>query len=175
MNSLKGYKPLIINKGDLKHIEQFIELDSQNGNLVNKITKLLNEKNFNGVIYALKKDGKFKSVYVFEPDENESEPDVIKYTAGITLEDVPNEVIKEFEEIIADEFKEAVSVDETWRKVIWNDRAIEAKPIKLGSINLVTTIVVILISILIGALIGKILICSAIGVIIGIILRYYCR
>lgn len=169
MDYLKGYKPIEINKGDFKHVETFSKIEEKDSKVVNEIIELLQDKELDCVVYALrnKKEKKYKSVYVFKTEKDEKKDSTLKFYKSVTTDDVSKEAINEFENIIYDSLREFVSIDERWKKVIWNHDVIEQHIIRIGSINLSAGLFGILFGVLLFVITGE-FIWFALGLCIGI-------
>ncbi|MBQ3408756.1 MAG: hypothetical protein IJH12_06115 [Clostridia bacterium] len=168
MNHLKGYKPVELNSGDLKQIEKFSELEFKDSKVVDEVSELLSNKNFNGIIFALRKDKKYKSVYIFKDERNESNEIILKFYKSVTLDEVETGTIKTFEDVIIEELKEIISTEETWKRVIWNDRIVEPRIVRIGSINLSVSILGILLGVMLGIVLDNMALWITIGIIFGI-------
>ena len=138
MNYLKGHKPVELNKGDLKNLEKFSDLEEKYSNITDDLTAMLGDKEFEGSIFALrnKKEKKYKSIYIFKPEKDKDGNDILRFYKSVSTDDVSSEAVKEFEDIIMESLKETVSLDEKWSQIIWNDNVIEPRMIRLASINL---------------------------------------
>lgn len=169
MNYLKGYKPVELNKGDLKTLDRFSDLEEKDNKITDDLTSMLGDKTVNGSVFALrnKKEKKYKSVYIFKPEKDEDGNDILRFYKSVSTDDVSQETIKEFEDIITESLKEAVSLDETWKKIIWNDTLIEPRTIRLASINLSAGLFGILFGILLYVITGEIVF-FILGLCIGI-------
>lgn len=169
MNYLKGYKPVELNKGDLKTLDRFSDLEEKDNKITDDLASMLGDKTVNGSVFALrnKKEKKYKSVYIFKPEKDEDGNDILRFYKSVSTDDVSQETIKEFEDIITESLKEAVSLDETWKKIIWNDTIIEPRTIRLASINLSAGLFGILFGILLYVITGEIVF-FILGLCIGI-------
>ena len=169
MNYLKGYKPVELNKGDLKALEKFSDLEEKYSNITDDLTNMLGDKEFDGSIFALrnKKEKKYKSIYIFKPEKDNDGNDILKFYKSVSTEELSPEAIQEFEDIIEESLKESLSLDERWKKVIWNDKLIETKMIRIASINLSAGLFGIIFGILLYIITGAV-IWFILGIAIGI-------
>ena len=169
MNYLKGYKPVELNKGDLKTLEKFSDLEEKYSNITDDLTNMLGDKEFDGSIFALrnKKEKKYKSIYIFKPEKDNDGNDILRFYKSVSTEELSPEAIQEFEDIIEESLKESLSLDEKWKKVIWNDKLIETKMIRVASINLSAGLFGIIFGILLYIITGAV-IWFILGIVIGI-------
>ena len=159
MDYLKGYKPVDLNKGDFKKLDKFSEIDAKDSKIINEIIELLHDEEHKCEVFALreKKKKKYKSIYVFKSDKDENNNKILKFYRSVTLDDIATETRKTFEDIIFESLKESVSIDETWKKVIWNDNVIEPRVIRIGSINLSAGLFGMIFGILLYVITGEIM------------------
>ena len=169
MNYLKGYKPIELNKGDLKTLEMFSDIEEKDSNITDDLTSMLGNKEFEGSIFALrnKKEKKYKSIYIFKPEKDSEGNSILRFYKNVNADDVSQEAVKEFEEIILESLKEAVSLDETWKQIIWNDTVIEPRMIRIASINLSAGLFGLLFGLLLYVITGGV-IWFILGICIGI-------
>lgn len=157
MNYLKGYKPVDLNKGDLKTLDRFSDIEEKDNNITDDLTSMLGDKSVNGCVFALrnKKENKYKSIYIFKPEKDSDGNDILRFYKSVSTDDVSQETIKEFEDIVMESLKEAVSLDETWKEIIWNDTLIEPHTIRIASINLSAGLFGILFGVLLYVITGE--------------------
>ncbi|MBR2705242.1 MAG: hypothetical protein IKE91_07220 [Clostridia bacterium] len=169
MNYLKGYKPVELNKGDLKNLEKFSDLEEKYSNITDDLTAMLGDKEFEGSIFALrnKKEKKYKSIYIFKPEKDKDGNDILRFYKSVSTDDVSSEAVKEFEDIIMESLKETVSLDEKWSQIIWNDNVIEPRMIRLASINLSAGLFGIIFGLLLYIITGQVL-WFVLGIAIGL-------
>lgn len=141
----RGYKPFILEKSDLKHIGKFSEVESKDNKILDDIFAMNTEKGFDGIIFVLQKNKKYKAVYIFRPEKAPKKSTVLRLYKSVTMDDVEREVVCEFEKEIINQLKEFIYTDDLWEKVIWNGKVIKPEVLRLGSICLPVSILGILV------------------------------
>jgi len=152
---LKGYKPFILEKSDLKRIEKFSDVESKDSKIVDDVMAMVTRNGFEGVIFVLQKHKKYKSVYIFKTEVSKNKTKILRYYKSVTMAEVPGEVINEFEKEIISQLKEFIYTDDLWERAIWNGRVIKPKIIRFGSISLPVGILGTLIGIVLSVVTGN--------------------
>ena len=151
-----------ISKGTLKKEDFFEEIEVKEPKIKEKAMKIIEDK---GVMFGLKKDKKLKAIYLFD-SKMEKDNRVLMFTEKILLDEINEEVEKEFEKAINQEFIELVSLGD-YSKVEWGDKDIVPKTIKVGKYAISLGTLFFIIGVIIGIIFDDIFIGICLGIGLG--------
>lgn len=124
--------------------------------------KILENK---GLMFGLKKDKKLKAIYLFD-SRKENNNRILIFTEKILLDEINEEVEKEFEKVINQEFVELVSLED-YSKVEWGDEEIVPKTVKVGKYVVPLGTLFFIIGVIIGIIFDDIFIGMCLGIGLG--------
>ena len=122
IGKIKGYAVCTITRGTLKKGEFFEEIEVKEPKIKEKALKIVENK---GIIYGLKKDKKLKAIYLFD-SKSEDDGKVLLFIEKILLDEINEEVEKEFEKALNQEMIELVSLED-YKRVEWGEDEIVPK------------------------------------------------
>lgn len=126
--SVKGYS---IQQVSLKMLENkkwnFSELEEKDVNIKKDIKGVLEN---GGTVFALDKKKVLKTVYLFKLVTEDKEKTLV-FDKKVVLDEITEDVIKEFEDDMTTLLGETVSGEEI-TKVVWEDKEIEPSKVKIG-------------------------------------------
>lgn len=162
IGKIKGYSVCDISKGTLKKEEFFQEIEVKEPKIKEKAIQILENK---GVMYGLKKDKKLKAIYLFD-SRVENNNRILIFTEKILLDEINEEVEKEFEKAINQELIELVSLED-YKKVEWGDEEIVPKTVKVGKYAVPLGTLFFIIGVIIGIIFDDIFIGMCLGIGLG--------
>jgi len=162
VGKIKGYSVCDISKGTLKKEDFFEEIEVKEPKIKEKAMKIIENK---GVMFGLKKDKKLKAIYLFD-SKVEKDNRVLMFTEKILLDEINEEVEKEFEKVLNQEFIELVSLED-YSKVEWGDEEIVPRTVKVGKYAISLGALFFAIGVAIGIIFDDIFIGMCLGIGLG--------
>lgn len=162
IGKIKGYSVCDITKGTLKKEGFFEEIENKEPKIKEKVEKILEDK---GVMFGLKKDKKLKAIYLFD-SKVENDGRILIFSEKILLDEINEEIVKEFEKVLNQELIELVSLED-YKKVEWGDDEIVPKTVKLGKYAISLGTVFFVVGITIGIIFDDIFIGMCLGIGLG--------
>lgn len=142
--SVKGYS---IQQVSLKMLDNkkwnFDELEEKDSDIKKKIKQVIED---GGTVFSLDKKKTFKAIYLFKLSSNDKEK-YLTFEDKVIMDELTDDVIKEFEEDMTTLLGEAVAGDEI-SKVIWGDKEIELSKVKIGKLEVPLSIIWMLVGII---------------------------
>ncbi len=160
IGTIKGYKVCSIN--NLKNVDLFEEIELKSPNIKENIKRVIEGK---GIIYALKKNKKLKSIYLFESIKEEKNR-LLRFIEKVSVDEISEEIEQELEKNIYEEFTELVTFED-YDKIEWNDKEIIPKMVKIGKFNITLGGLCLFLGITVGIIIDDLIWGTTIGIIAG--------
>lgn len=139
---MSKYKGLILKEKDTKNTSLFTDLFKKDQDLKNNINEVLTH---NGFLYGIEKDNKLKSIYLFETIKH-SEHKMLRLIKEVHLDEVTDEIKKEFIEIISNDLKKKLNFKE-YKKVSLKDIDIIPHRVVITKLNIIIGIILLMIGI----------------------------
>jgi len=162
IGKIKGYSVCTITKGTLKKGEFFEEIEVKEPKIKEKALEIVENK---GIIYGLKKDKKLKAIYLFD-SKSEDDGKVLLFIDKILLDEISEEVEKEFEKALNQEMIELVSLED-YKRVEWGEDEIVPKKVKVGKYMVSLGSIFFMVGMVIGIIFDDFFIGMCLGIGLG--------
>lgn len=157
----KGFHLCDIGKKKINKEEFVEEIKAKDAKIAEEVINVLSNK---GEVCGFKKDKKLKAIYLFEREKEEKKV-ILKLSKKIMVDEISEEMEKELDDVLLTNFIEVVALEEI-SKVVFEDKEIVPKTVKVGKFN----IAIGSLSLAIGTIIGVLFLGDDwyIGVMLGI-------